>query len=220
MIIASLSFSFRFNRSWTWNKQLRQTEVTHLPRVYGWEHMLLVQWCVLPCIKNVFLKSGSGCKCILNVISQGYRIVGNIFHLTLFCRMHEKFVCSFNNVSEREKWFESVCHRQIVWDFVGLWSTNKVRRFFFQKTNWRKSKIITKLLPFFVILLNISILLFLIANTKACIQSEHWRPFSLMFFKGRFDMLSQCFLSSKKVIFYLLVLGQQPLIALQIQSFH
>ena len=43
-----------------------------------------------------------------------------------------------------------------------------------------------------------------------------------MLFEKRFDMLSQFLLSSRtqKVIFYPLVLGQQPLISLQIQKFN
>ena len=51
---------------------------------------------------------------------------------------------------------------------------------------------------------------------------QHWRPFTLMFFKKRFDMLSRCILPSiiKKVIFYSLVLGQQTLIVLQIQNYY
>ena len=51
---------------------------------------------------------------------------------------------------------------------------------------------------------------------------RHWRPFTLMFFKKGFDMLSRYFLPSmtKKVIFYSLVLGQQPLIVLQIQNYY
>ena len=45
--------------------------------------------------------------------------------------------------------------------------------------------------------------------------------FTLMFLKKRFDMLSQCFVPSitEKAISYSLVLGQQPLAALQIQIF-
>ena len=41
-------------------------------------------------------------------------------------------------------------------------------------------------------------------------------------FKKRYDMLSQCLVVSitKKVSSHSLVLGQQPLIALQIQNFH
>ena len=41
-------------------------------------------------------------------------------------------------------------------------------------------------------------------------------------FQKRFEMLSQCLVQSmtKKIIYYLLVLGQQPLIVLQIQNFH
>ena len=47
-------------------------------------------------------------------------------------------------------------------------------------------------------------------------QSGHWRPFILIFFKTRDDMLSQCLVLpiTKKVIFYKLVLRQQPLIVL------
>ena len=43
--------------------------------------------------------------------------------------------------------------------------------------------------------------------------SGHCRPFTLMFFEKSFGMLSQCLVTSitKKVISYLLVLGQQPL---------
>ena len=52
--------------------------------------------------------------------------------------------------------------------------------------------------------------------------SGHGPPFTLMLFKKRFDMLSQSILPSitKKVNSYSLDLGQQPLIALQIQNFH
>ena len=47
-------------------------------------------------------------------------------------------------------------------------------------------------------------------------QSGHWRPFTLIFFKTRDDMLSQCLVLpiTKKVIFYKLVLRQQPLTVL------
>ena len=49
------------------------------------------------------------------------------------------------------------------------WTTNKVQRFSFQKAKWGKPKIITRFPPFLIILLNVSIWLFLIANGKACI---------------------------------------------------
>ena len=55
-------------------------------------------------------------------------------------------------------------------------------------------------------------------------QSAHCRPFTLMFSKKRFDMLSQCLApyiaKKKKVNSYLLVLGQQPCTVLPIQHFH
>ena len=51
-----------------------------------------------------------------------------------------------------------------------FWSTNKVQQFFFQKIKRGKPKIVTKFLLFWkIILLNISIWLFSIANGTACI---------------------------------------------------
>ena len=51
-----------------------------------------------------------------------------------------------------------------------LWRTNKVQRFLFQKTKWRKPNIIMKFSLFWkAVLLKISIWLFSFVNAKACI---------------------------------------------------
>ena len=55
--------------------------------------------------------------------AEGWKIVGNIFHLVLSCRILETFDYSFNNSCEHENKSKCVCHTQIAWDLLGLRSS-------------------------------------------------------------------------------------------------